>query len=451
MSDQGAKMKKKLVIGIAAIIIIAAVIAYLFIFKRDNETTSAGAYLTAPATKGTLISVITTTGPIQPRITSTVGSEVSGKIKRILVDFNGKVRAGQVLAEIDPEPFQLKIDETERNMKVSVLAVAKTKIDIETAEKNYERTKSLFDQNVVSELDVEAADVELRKVKNELASTEARVEQTQSQLDQLKVSLKNTIIVSPIEGIVVTRSVEPGQTVAASFTAPELFTISDLNHMQIQCDVDETDMGDVKEGQEASFTVQAFPNEVFTGKIIQVRYAAATVQNIVTYKAILEIDNPGLKFRPGMTANVTITTNTAPDALLVSNKVFLKPDLAAELQKLAPVSNAQPADSQQPAQAEAQTRQAAAPQVSTGRARQSGAQPPAQKPKNIKTIWKLGKDGSVSSVTLIIGISDNRNTEVKKILSGEIKEGDPLITGKNAPVESTTTQTSGAPRGGLRF
>ncbi len=329
--------------------------------------------------------------------------------------------------------------------------MAKTKIDIETAQKNYERTKSLFDQNVVSELDVEAADVELRKVKNELASGEARVEQIQSQLDQLKVSLKNTIIVSPIDGIVVKRSVEPGQTVATSFTAPELFTISDLNHMQIQCDVDETDMGDVKEGQEASFTVQAFLNEVFTGKIIQVRYAAETVQNIVTYKAILEIDNPGLRFRPGMTANVTITTNTAPNALLVSNKAFLKPDLAAELQKIALVSKAQPADFQQPDQAEAQTRQAAAPQGSTSRARPPGAQPRVQRPKNVKTIWKLGKDGSVSSATLIIGISDNKNTEVKKILRGELKAGDLLITGKNAPVVSTTTQTSGAPRGGLRF
>ena len=451
MSDREAKMKKKLVIGIAAIMIIAAVLAYLFIWKRDSEASSAALYLTAPATRGTLISVITTTGPIQPRITSTVGSEVSGKIKRILVDFNGKVRAGQVLAEIDPEPFQLKIDETERNMKVSVLAVAKTKIDIETAQKNYERTKSLFDQKVVSELDVEAADVELRKVKNELASGEARVEQIQSQLDQLKVSLKNTIIVSPIDGIVVTRSVEPGQTVAASFTAPELFTISDLNHMQIQCDVDETDMGDVKEGQEASFTVQAFPNEVFTGKIIQVRYAAATVQNIVTYKAILAIDNPELKFRPGMTANVTITTNTASNALLVSNKAFLKADLEAELQKLGPVSKGQPADFQQPTRAEAQTRQAAAPEASTSRARQPGAQPRVQKPKNVKTIWKLGNDGSVSSATLVIGISDNKNTEVKKILRGELKEGDVLITGKNAPVVSTTTQTGGAPRGGLRF
>jgi HlyD family secretion protein len=444
-------MKKKLVISIAAILIIAAVIGYLFIWKRDSEASSATLYLTAPATKGTLISVITTTGPIQPRITSTVGSEVSGKIKRILVDFNGKVRAGQILAEIDPEPFQLKIDETERNMKVSVLAVAKTRIDIETAQKNYERTKSLFDEKVLSELEVEAADIQLRKAKNELASGEARVEQTQSQLDQLKVSLKNTIIVSPIDGIVVTRSVEPGQTVAASFTAPQLFTISDLNHMQIQCDVDETDMGDVKEGQEASFTVQAFPNEVFTGKIIQVRYAAATVQNIVTYKAILAIDNPELKFRPGMTANVTITTNTAPNALLVSNKAFLKPDLDAELQKLGPVSKAQPADFQQPTRPEAETRQAAAPQGSTSRARQPGAQPRVQKPKNVKTIWKLGNDGGVSSATLVIGISDNKNTEVKKILRGELKEGDVLITGKNAPVVSTTTQTGGTPRGGLRF
>jgi HlyD family secretion protein len=443
-------MKKKLIIGIAAIII-AAVLLYLFILKPNKGVSSNGAFLTTPATRGTLSSVITTTGPIEPRITSTVGSEVSGKIKQILVDFNDKVKAGQVLAKIDPEPFQLKIDETMRNMKVSQLAVDKTKIDLDAAQKNYERSKSLFDQKILSDSELEAADIQLQKMKNELASGSARVGQIQSQLDQLRVSLKNTIIVTPIDGIVVTRSVEPGQTVAASFTAPELFIISDLNHMQIQCDVDETDMGDVREGQEASFTVQAFPNEVFTGKIIQVRYAAATVQNIVTYKAILEIDNPGLKFRPGMTANVTITTNTAANALLVSNKAFLKLDLEAELQKLSPQSQAQPADDGQPAQAEAPTRQAAAPQGSPGRAGQPGAQRGALKPKNIKTVWKLDKDGSVVPVTLIIGISDNRNTAVKKILSGELAEGDLLITGKNAPVESTTAKPGGNPRGGLRL
>jgi len=247
----------------------------------------------------------------------------------------------------------------------------------------------------------------------------------------------------------VTRSVEPGQTVAASFTAPELFVVNDLNKMQIQCDVDETDMGDVKADQMASFTVQAFPNEVFTGKIIQVRYASATVQNVVTYKAIVQIDNPDLKFRPGMTANVTIVTNTAPNALLVPNKAFLKPDLEAELQKLAAKSGTPVDDPAPAAQAETAAGQAAAP--GGGRAGGTNARRSAQKPKNIKTVWKLGQDGSVAPVTIAIGISDNRNTEVRRIISGELKQGELLITGKNTPVAPSAAPAGNQQRGGLRL
>jgi len=440
---------KKFIFIIAAIIIAAAVIAYLLIGKPGSQAASASAYLTAPAGKGSLNSVVTTTGAIQPQKTATIGSEVSGKVKNIFVDFNSKVKAGQLLAEIDPEPFVLKIDESKLSKKSAELAANQSKLDFETARKNNERTKQLFDQGVVSDSDKENADVLLRKAELDLSSAKLKVEQIQSQLNQLMVSLKNTKIISPIDGIIVTRSVEPGQTVAASFTAPELFVVNDLNKMQIQCDVDETDMGEVKAEQGASFTVQAFPNEVFTGKIIQVRYASATVQNVVTYKAIVQIDNPGLKFRPGMTANVTIVTNTAPDSLLVPNKAFLKPDLEAELQPLAAKSVAPVDTPRQAGQAETKAGQATVP--AAGTASQAKAQRSAQKPKNIKTIWKLGPDGSIAPVTIAIGISDNKNTEVRRIISGELKEGDLLITGKNAPVASSTAQAGNQPRGGLRL
>lgn len=440
---------KKLIFIIAAAIIVAALITYFFIIKPGSQAASVSAYLTAPVAKGSLSSVVTTTGTIQPQKTATIGSEVSGKIKAIFVDFNSKVKAGQLLAEIDPEPFVLKIDESKLSKKSAELAANQSKLDFETAQKNNERTKQLFDQGVVSDSDKENADVLFRKAEFELSSAKLKVEQIQSQLNQLMVNLKNTKIISPIDGIIVTRSVEPGQTVAASFTAPELFVVNDLNMMQIQCDVDETDMGNIKAEQGASFTVQAFPNEVFTGKIIQVRYASQTVQNVVTYKAIVQIDNPGLKFRPGMTANVTIVTNTAPDALLVPNKAFLKPDLEAELQQLAAKSGTQAGAPQQADQAETKVEQATAPAGST--TGQTKARGSAQKPKNIKTVWKLGKDGSVAPVTIAIGISDNRNTEVRRIISGELQEGELLITGKNAPVASSPTQAGNQQRGGLRL
>lgn len=438
--------KRKFLFIIAAIIIVAAISAYFFIGKPGDQAASASVYLTAPAAKGSLSSVVTTTGTIQPQKTATIGSEVSGKVKHIYVDFNSMVKAGQLLAEIDPEPFLLKIDESKLSKKSAELAANQSKIDFETARKNYERTNQLFNQGLVSDADKENADVLFRKAQLDLSSAELKIAQIQSQLNQLQVNLKNTKISSPIDGIIVTRSVEPGQTVAASFTAPELFVVNDLNKMQIQCDVDETDMGEVKDQQGASFTVQAFPNEVFTGKIIQVRYASLTVQNVVTYKAIVQIDNPGLKFRPGMTANVTIVTNTAPNALLIPNKAFLNPDLEAELQKLA-AKNGTQANAPPPAdQSETGAGKSAAPAAGRPNAQRS-----APKPKNIKTLWKLGQGGSVVPVTIAIGISDNRNTEVRRIISGELQEGELLITGKNAPVKSATPQAGGQPRGGLRL
>jgi len=442
---------RKFIFIIAAVIIVAAVIAYFLVGKLGSQAASATAYLTAPAAKGSLSSVVTTTGTIQPQKTATIGSEVSGKVKNIYVDFNSKVKAGQLLAEIDPEPFVLKIDESKLSKKSAELAANQSNLDFETARKNNERTKELFDQGVVSDSDKENADVLFRKAELDLSSAKLKVEQIQSQLNQLMVNLKNTKIISPIDGIIVTRSIEPGQTVAASFTAPELFVVNDLNKMQIQCDVDETDMGEVKDQQGASFTVQAFPNEVFTGKIIQVRYASATVQNVVTYKAIVQIDNPGLKFRPGMTANVTIVTNTAPDALLVPNKAFLKPDLEAELQKLADKSGTQAGAPQQAEKAEIQAEQKTPPSGSTAMGGQVNVQRSAQKPKNIKTVWKLGRDGSVASVTIAIGISDNKNTEVRRIISGELQEGELLITGKNSPVASAPAQAGNQSRRGIRF
>ncbi len=433
---------KKIVFIAGAAVIAAAVIAYFLIAKSGSNGAAASAYLTAPATRGSLSSVVTTTGTIQPQKTATIGSEVSGKVKKIYVDFNSKVKAGQLLAEIDPEPFVLKIDESMLSKKAAQLSANQSQLDYETARKNNERTKELFAQGVVSDSDKENADVLFRKAELDLSAAKLKIDEMQSQLNQLEVNLKNTKIVSPIDGIVVTRSVEPGQTVAASFTAPELFVVNDLNKMQIQCDVDETDMGEIKADQGASFTVQAFPNEVFTGKIIQVRYGAATVQNVVTYKAIVQIDNPDLKFRPGMTANVTIVTNTAPNALLVPNKAFLKPDLEAELQKLAGAGAT-------PAVAPAPADQAAAP--AGDRTGGTNARRSAQKPKNIKTVWKLAQDGSVASVTVAIGISDNRNTEVRRIISGELKEGDVLITGKNTPVAAAPAAAGNPQRGGLRL
>ncbi len=254
--------------------------------------------------RGPLQTVVTATGTASAVTTVLVGSQVSGVLREILVDFNSPVKKGQVIARIDPTFLQAAVAEGNA-------AREKAQASMTQAQRDLTRTKDLFDKNLAAQADYDNALTAVDMAK-------AGVQQAEATLQRAKVNLQYAVITSPIDGVVISRAVDVGQTVAASLQAPTLFTIAqDLRDMQIATNIDEADIGGLKEGMDASFTVDSYPDETFRGKITQIRYAAQQDQSVVTYPVIITVTNPDLKLRPGMTANVTVVTAVRDEAIRV--------------------------------------------------------------------------------------------------------------------------------------
>ncbi len=311
----------KILIKLLIIIgIVGAIAAFGLIRKGRAEKI---VYRTEAVVKGDVESVVETSGIINAFNTVDVGSQVSGKIVKLYADYNSPVKAGQVVAEIDQEPLLTRIAANEASYASSLASVAKAKVTLTTAQRKNERTLDLFAKNLVSLQDKESAEVDFATAKLALRIAEKSVVQAKSDLDISKTNLAYAIIRSPIDGTVIERKVSLGQTVAAGFQAPVLFTVAtDLRKMQVDCNVDEADVGRLREGQAIRFTVAAFPEDQFTGRLSQVRYSATTTSNVVTYSAIADVENPDVKLRPGMTAVVTIVTAEARGVDVVSNMAF---------------------------------------------------------------------------------------------------------------------------------
>src|SRR3989441_1173142 len=274
-------------------------------------------FKTAPITRGEITQVVTANGALNPVRTVTVGSQISGIITELKVDFNSKVREGEELAKIDPATY-------ERALARAVADLANAQAGFELARFNAKRAKELYANKLISESEFEQTDVALQQA-------DANVKIHQASVDSAKVDLDRTTIYAPISGMVISRKVDAGQTVAASFNTPELFTIAnDLTKMQIETLVSEADIGGVQEGQKVNFTVDAFPGRKFSGRVNQVRFAPITNQNVVTYTTVVEVDNRDLKLRPGMTANATIITAQRTNVIYVPNAAlrFRPPDNA---------------------------------------------------------------------------------------------------------------------------
>jgi HlyD family secretion protein len=298
--------------------------------------------------RGPLTAAVSVTGTINPVTAVQVGSQVSGQIKEILVDFNSEVSKGQIIARIDPESFALRVNQamadlesaratvlTQRaNVAALQAEVSRAKVTLADAEREFQRNKTLHEKNFVAAaaLDksefgyrnaqelVKTAEAQRAVGESQVRNVEALVKQRQSQLAQARVDLDRTTIRAPVDGTVIKKSVEPGQTVAASLQAPELFVIAeDLRRMQVDASIDEAEVGRVHEGQEATFTVDSFPGRTFRGTVGQVRKAALVVQNVVTYTAVISTSNPNLDLFPGMTANVRIVVDSRDKALKVPN------------------------------------------------------------------------------------------------------------------------------------
>ena len=284
---------------IVGLLVVAAVVRQC----RNGGTTS---YQTATITRGPITQAVTATGTLNPVVNVQVGSQVSGNIAKLFVDFNSQVKAGQVVAQIDPALFQATVTQAEGDL-------ANAQATLELAKVNAKRTQELFAKKTSSQADVDQAMATLHQ-------SEATVKIKQGALDKARADLEHCTITSPIDGVVISRSVDVGQTVAASLQAPVIFAIAnDLTKMQINANVAEADVGVVTIDQNVDFTVDAFPMQTFRGKIVQVRNAPITVQNVVTYDTVIGVSNPDLKLKPGMTANVSIVIAHKDDVLQIKN------------------------------------------------------------------------------------------------------------------------------------
>jgi HlyD family secretion protein len=367
---------------------------------------------TVAVARGELVREVTATGTLSAVTTVTVSSQVSGTIREIHADFNDVVRKGQVLAELDPSLLQAQVEQAEAGLVSAEAAVEELEVKRDAARLVLDRTAKLAGRQLISVSDLESAQVSLRSLDAQIRSEEASVAKSKASLNQARVNLGHTVVTSPIDGIVVSRAVDVGQTVAASMSAPTLFTLAaDLTRMRVNASLDESDIGSIEPGQPVSFTVEAYPDETFDGRVSQVRLEATTTQNVVTYETMIDVENTDLRLKPGMTATVSIEVARRTGVLLVPNAALRVRPSAAALASL----GAQPPT--------------------------PGAQPQACAPaRDCVTLWTL--DGTtITAVVSRAGISNGTLTEVS---DPPLSEGDRVVTAITLAVSAAKTVVGGS-------
>lgn len=415
--------------GLAALVLVALAAAGVAIYRSATGNSSGPAYRLAKVEAGPITAVVAATGTLNPVISVQVGSQVSGQIKEIHVDFNSNVKQGQLIARIDPEIFEYRVHQAEADLEATRAAVltqqaavaaqraeiARVEANLRDAKRDYDRKRLLVEKDFISASErdkaqalfestaaqLDAARAQLQVAEAQARNGEAVVKQRQAQLAQTRVDLKHTEIRAPVDGVVVKRSVDTGQTVAASLQAPELFVIArNLSDMQVDTSIDEADVGRVRVGQKATFTVDSFPGRSFEGQVMQVRKAAQVVSNVVTYTVVISAANPDLGLLPGMTANVRIVTAHKDRVLKVPNAAL----------RFRPESNG----------------------------KDGGASSAASRPaRGLKAgggrVWLPAGEGKPRAVDVRTGLTDGTTTE---IVSDEIAEGTEVITGYSAPAKA---------------
>lgn len=308
-------MKKKfIVISVLILVLIYGVIS--IITKVENKPK----YTLKKVERRTIIETVEASGTINPVKTVSIGSQVSGMIKEIYVDFNSQVKQGQLLAQIDPSLFQAQVDKARGDLAAAKATYQQTKSLLAYDEVTYKRYKTLYKKNYVSKNDLDVEETNYKADLAKLHSNSGTIAQAEATLRNNLVNLRYSRIISPVNGVVVSRAVDVGQTVAASFQTPTLFTVAqDLTKMQIEVSVSEADIGKIKTGQDVDYTLDGYPNETFKGKVTQVRISPTTVSNVVTYTVIVSVDNNDGKLKPGMTANTSIITSKKENVLCVDN------------------------------------------------------------------------------------------------------------------------------------
>jgi HlyD family secretion protein len=365
-------------VGLAALAALAPVAC-----KKGGEK-----YIAEKITRGDITTTVTATGTVNPVTSVNVGTQVSGRISALYADFNSPVKKGQLIATIDPALFQAQVDQARANLNNNKANLEKAQATEADAKRTYERYKNLFERNLVAKSQMDTSETADLTAHASTLAAQTQVEQAAAALRTAETNLFYTRIVSPVDGVVISRSVDVGQTVAASFQTPTLFVIAaDLTKMQIDTTVDEADISAVKAGDEAEFTVDAYSEETFKGVVEQVRNAATTVQNVVTYDVVVKVDNQDLKLKPGMTADVSIITSVVKDVLRIPNAAL----------RFIPAQAGRPA-------------------------------PEERGP----SVW-VERNGQLTRVPVRIGLSDGSYTE---LVSGDLKEGDEVV------IESQTKPAS---------
>jgi HlyD family secretion protein len=417
-----------------AIVPVVLVVATLLVVRWRGR--SVPQFVTAAVTRGPIERAVVTTGAVNPVVTVQVGSYVSGVIQALACDYNTPVKAGQLCAKIDPRPYQVVVDQDAAGLASAEAQLNKDRAALVYAQVNFNRDTRLRTQGIVSQDAVDNDKSVLDQAAAQVHLDEATVDERRATLNAAKVNLDYTNIISPVDGVVVSRSVDVGQTVAASFQTPTLFLIAkDLTKMQVDTNVSESDVGAIKTQQKATFTVESYPTKTFEGLVTQVRQAPITVQNVVTYDVVVSVDNPDLLLFPGMTANTRVITDERADVVRVP----------AQALKFMP--RAERGRGGEGAGADARSADAAGTEAAGDGATPAAHGSPGGGGKRLHgtRVWVL-RDGQPIPVKVTAGLSDGTLVE---ITSGELHESDHVIV-KEISDDTTTPHAAAAPGGGLR-
>jgi HlyD family secretion protein len=466
-------MKRRIGVSVAVVLVVGGAVAWYSF--RTSKPKAAVRYETAKVERGRVIGRVTATGTLSAIVTVQVGSQVSGRIQKLLVDFNSPVKKGQIIATIDPELFKAAVEQARANLSAAEGNLVKSRAQAVDAKRQFDRARELFERKLIAQADRDTAEANHLAAEAQNAASGGTVEQARASLHQAAINLKYCTIVSPIDGTVISRNVDVGQTVAAALQAPTLFTIAeDLRKMQVDTSVAESDVGKLSAGLTATFTVDAYTSERFTGTVRQIRNAPQTVQNVVTYDAVIDVVNGDLKLKPGMTANVTFTFADRKNVLRVPNAAlrFKPPPEMLDGDKhrggrgsqdggaVAVRSTGEGRESSMPASAPGDAGRRSmghggkghggkgpaaggaaqipsAPASAPAAARAPRERDREEKPDS-RVVWVLRNEKPVR-VKLRVGVSDGSFTEV---IEGDVREGDLVI------LEVIGSEGRGRPPGG---
>ncbi|MEO7095912.1 MAG: efflux RND transporter periplasmic adaptor subunit [Polyangiales bacterium] len=400
---------RKWLVRLVVLLVLGAAIFGVIRWRQLHPTAKPPRFMTEEATTGDVIETIQSTGTVQPVNQVQVGAQVSGRIAKRYVDFNSKVKKGDLLAELDPTLYQAGVSRDRAGVTTALSQIEGAKAQVALAKSNYDRAELLHGQGLLGEADLTTAKGNHASAVAQLHGAEAGLITASAALKNSQTSLSYTKIYAPIDGVVVARSIDEGQTVAASFQAPVLFTIAqDLSQMNVLADIDEADLGRLSVAKEPEVDVQvsAFPGEVFKGKLVDVRFNATTTQGVVTYPAVIQVDNPDIKLRPGMTATVSIRTAQTKGATRIPNSAL----------RFKPIP----------------------PMGADGKPRPVTPEPPLAKGKGRVYLAPAAPDGEATAAVIDIGISDGLFT----VVEGGLKPGAKVVVDESDPDADKKKQKS---------